>query len=494
MEELRLVPRPARVPSPTMRDVVAVLFRQRRVVFISFAGILLGLLSYRLLCPCYQAEMKVLVSRSRINPAVTPTPTQLQLDRENVTEEELNSEVELLRDQEILRTVARAAGLASAGDSWLAKMTGQADEERVAGAVRRLGRNLNVQAENKTTLIKVTYNSAKAEQAANVLQCLAGAYLERHSRLDRPPGELIFFEEQIAQSRKNLNDAEMRLMEFMRNEGVVSADQQRDIALQRLGEAEANNRENQVAIAATAQRIRMLQGKLQSLPERTTTLIRNSDNPLLLEKMKSRLLELELQRTNLLTRFEPSYRLVQEVQKQITETRESIAREELSPVRDQTSDLDPDHAWVKEELVKSEVELSALRARAWAMAPLLAQYQAEAGTLGNRAIKQEELLSDLKAAEREYLLYVDKREEARIGDALDRQRILNVVLAEQPAVPALPTRSAASFGLLSLLFAGTVSTGLAFAADRLSPAFRTPDEVMAYLETPVLASLPRKDV
>jgi capsular polysaccharide biosynthesis protein len=42
------------------------------------------------------------------------------------------------------------------------------------------------------------------------------------------------------------------------------------------------------------------------------------------------------------------------------------------------------------------------------------------------------------------------------------------------------------------VLASTFSTGLAFAADYLDPAFRTPDEVIAYLGAPVLASLPRK--
>jgi uncharacterized protein involved in exopolysaccharide biosynthesis len=493
MDELRLIPGSARIPSPTMRDLLAVLFRQRRLILISFVGILFGLLLYRLLYPSYRAEMKVLVNRGRVDPAVTPTPTQVQFEREQVTEEELNSEVELLHDQEILRTVARASGLVNS-ESWFWKMAGESDEERLARAVHGLSRSLSVEPERKTTLIKVTYESSRPAQAANVLRCLAGAYLERHSQLHRPPGESSFFEQQITQSRKHLNNAELQLMEFMRDKGVVSATQERDIALQKLGEAEADHRQNQVAIAATAQRIRKLQTKLQSLPERTTTLVRNSDNPLLLEKMKSRLLELELKRTDLLTKYEPSYRLVQEVEQQIAETKNSIAREELAPLREQTSDLDPNHVWAKGELVKAEVELSALRARAWATGKLLAKYHAEAGALGDRAIKQEELMSNLKAAEREYLLYVSKREEARIGDALDRQHILNVVIAEQPAVPALPTRSAARFGLLGLVFAGTVSTGLAFAADRLNPAFRTPDEVVAYLEAPVLASLPRKDV
>jgi hypothetical protein len=39
--------------------------------------------------------------------------------------------------------------------------------------------------------------------------------------------------------------------------------------------------------------------------------------------------------------------------------------------------------------------------------------------------------------------------------------------------------------------AGMAGTGAAFTADYVDPAFRTPDDVLAYLNAPVLASLPR---
>jgi capsular polysaccharide biosynthesis protein len=90
-------------------------------------------------------------------------------------------------------------------------------------------------------------------------------------------------------------------------------------------------------------------------------------------------------------------------------------------------------------------------------------------------------------------MYANKREEARIGDAMDQGGILNVAIAEQPTVPALPKWSILTFGLSSFVLAGTASTGLAFAADYLDPAFRTPDEVIAYLGSPVLASLPSRN-
>src|SRR4029077_969685 len=121
---------------------------------------------------------------------------------------------------------------------------------------------------------------------------------------------------------------------------------------------------------------------------------------------------------------------------------------------------------------------SALAARARATGILLSGYRETTRQLGDRAIQQEALLHELKAAEEKYLLYVNKREETRIGDALDRGGMLNVTIAEQPTVPVLPARSGWSFGLLGILVAGALSTSLAFAADYLNPAFRTPDEVI----------------
>ena len=158
-----------------------------------------------------------------------------------------------------------------------------------------------------------------------------------------------------------------------------------------------------------------------------------------------------------------------------------------------TVDQNPDHQWAEAELLKAEVELSGLTARAAATSSLLSSYRNTAQQLGDRAIQQDVLLRNLKASEDKYLLYANKREEARIGDAMDQGGILNVAIAEQPTVPVLPRWSILTFGLSSFVLAGTVSAGLAFAADYLDPGFRTPDEVVAFLGSPVLASLPSRN-
>jgi uncharacterized protein involved in exopolysaccharide biosynthesis len=260
--------------------------------------------------------------------------------------------------------------------------------------------------------------------------------------------------------------------------------------LQKLGELEAESGQTEINLHETSERVQALQAKFNALPARIVTQVRTADNPELLETLKSKLLELRLKRTELLTKFLPSYRLVQEVEQQIAETQKAITAEELTPVRDETTDQEPTREWAKTELLKAQVDLLSLKSRAAATNTILASFRKAAQQLGDRALKQDALTRDLKTAEAKYLLYANKREEARIGDALDSGGILDVAIAEAPVAPALPAHSFAFFLVLAFVVGSGSSVGAAFVADYASPAFRTPAEITAYLDVPVLASLP----
>ncbi len=97
--------------APTPRDLFAVIFRQQRVVLVSFIVVLLGMSLSWLLTPRYRAHMKILVRRERLDPVVSSEASVTQNKPEEMSEEELNSEVELLNSQELLRKVVLATGL-----------------------------------------------------------------------------------------------------------------------------------------------------------------------------------------------------------------------------------------------------------------------------------------------------------------------------------------------------------------------------------------------
>jgi uncharacterized protein involved in exopolysaccharide biosynthesis len=476
--------------SPSLRDVAAVFFRHQKLFAGSFLLALAAGVTYVVLSPSYKAEMKVMVRRGRIDPAVTPTQTPSPaFEHDEISEEELNSEVELLGDDDILRQVVVDTGLAEK-ISWISRLRRENRDMRIERAVRRLAGRLEVQPVRKSRLITISYRSADPQLSAAVLRSLADAYLAKHIEIRRPSGQQDFFQQQMEQARGALQQSEAQMVAFTRRRGVVSAGLERDLALQKLSDAQAADLGVQASIAEAAERVRSLASKLHDLPPQRVTQVRNEDNPQLQEKMKSKLLELELKRMELLVKFQPSYRLVQSVDEQIAQAKSTIAAEDLQPLRDELTEQNPEYEWASAERLKAQVEEQSLEERHSVTHVQVARYELAAEKLGENAVTQDDLERKLKAAEDKYLLYANKREEARIGDALDDNGILNVVLAEQPRVPALPAPPLWAGMLFSFIAAGAFSTGLAFVADRFDPSFRTAEDVIGYLGMPVLASLP----
>lgn len=324
-----------------------------------------------------------------------------------------------------------------------------------------------------------------------MLAALASAYVEKHTEVHRPSGEFKFFDQEAVRFRKGIEDAQAKLASFSVTHHVVSAQAERDTALQQASEFDSKAEDAQALAAETESRIRVLQEELGSIQPRITTAVRSAENSQLMGQLKSTLLNLQLKRTELLTKYEPGYPLVKEVDRQIADTTAAISREESTPGRDETTDRNPGYQLIKDELDKAGAELSGFRARAAAAREIADHYRAEAQQRDQDNMVQQNLIRDAKAQEDAYLLYVRKSEEAGISDALDRRGIVNVAIAEPPGVPIAPEHSPlfAAVLTLGLLCMGTFTT--AFFLDAVDPTFRTPDEVEAYLETPVLAALPK---
>jgi uncharacterized protein involved in exopolysaccharide biosynthesis len=377
---------------------------------------------------------------------------------------------------------------------WLAwfhfpREAGDASNRILAVAVRNLKSALKVEALAKTSLISITYEDSDPSRAAQVLNTLVNLYMEKHLAVHRPTGTLGFFREQTKQYQEGLKTAESRLVDFSKKQNVVSPEQQKVATLQKLSEFQADLKQTQSSVAETEERIRSLEAQAAKLPARMTTQLRTADNPQLMQQLKSTLLNLELKRTELLQKFEPTYRLVQEVDTQIKQTQVAIETAEKSKPLEETTDRNPVYEWVDSELAKARSQLAADQARAEALSRSVHSYQEQASDLDRKGVLQEGLLRDKNTEEANYLLYLRKQEEARISDALDRSRIINVAVAEAAAVPAMPSRSNRLTLLVGLLAGILVSLSVAAAAEYLNPSLVTSDDVKEFLDVPVLASI-----
>ena len=503
IDELAIPQNRERALAISMLDAMMPVFRHRRLVTLVFFGIFLGAILCMLLLPRkYEAEMKILVNRERVDAVVTPDPDNVNGPGivPAVSEEDLNSEVELIKSRDLLERVAIACSLTSESKTalsrWLER-TGNAmrgtrttPQTQLARAVQDLEQRLIVDPMKKTDLIRVTYASHDPEQAANVLQTLATMYQEKHAAVHRPPGTFQFFDQETIRYRDELAGAEAKLTDFNSREGIVEATTQKQLVLQQLSQFEAEWQQAQANSYQAKARAGALRGQAAATPTRQTTQVTKIANAQLLATLESTLLSLELKRSELLTKYAPAYTPVQEVESQIRDARGAIADAQQSPVEQVTTDRLPAQDWMTTELARAEPDHTALNAQADATAQIVRRYRGMARTLDAKGTQQIDLARNVKTAEDNYVLYVRKREEARISDALDSKRIVNVAIAEAATVPALPTLHLAWILIGGFFAAGIAGVGAAYAVDRLDGSFHTPDELRRYLDTRVLASIP----
>ena len=225
--------------------------------------------------------------------------------------------------------------------------------------------------------------------------------------------------------------------------------------------------EDRAGIRAAQDRAYELKALKSASPERQTTVLRKSDNAELLAQLNSTLLSLELKRSEMLTKYAPDYPLVREADAQIADARKALADARRKPVEEITTDRTPAEDRMETEMTKAETDRVALEGRVALMERALRESKAMASRIDRESAKQQDLARDVKTSEENYVLYLKKREEARISDLLDQKRIINVSIAEAATVPAFPARNWAWILALGFFAASGASVGAAYAADRL---------------------------
>jgi len=476
----------------SVKDLLAAAFRYKRTAALCFFGILTGAIAVAILQPAkYSASTEFLVGEGRVDPVVS-TEASVPPVVKPVSEEDLNSEIELLHSPDVLRQVVIACGLDRDKTLWDRVLGSPVPERRLARAADRLNKDLRIEVVKKSDLIDVGYTARDPQEAVRVLKSLTEAYMQKHVAVHSPPGQVEFFAQETERYKKDLSDAEAQMKQFSQQEGGVAPQISRDLTLQKLSEFRSSLQQTRAEIASTEERIRTMERQAGITPERLTTSSRRLDDAQVLQTLKSTLINLELKRTELLTKYQPTYPLVQEVDKQISETQAAIATEDAKPIKEETTDRNPTYAWINEELAKARAERSGLQARATATEAAVAKYEAMTRDLAQKDLLEQDLQRTVKADEENYLLYLRKREQARMSEALDRTRILNVAVAESPVAPSLPSNSPWPTLIGGVFFAVLVSIAAVGAQEYLDPSFRTPAEVSATLNIPVLAAVPRR--
>jgi uncharacterized protein involved in exopolysaccharide biosynthesis len=462
------------------------LWRRRAVIITSVFVIVIGAALARLFFtpPSYEAVLKIFIKRARIETLAMDQSTAGGGGSES-NESDVRSEMELFRSRDLLEKVVVKCGLASLGEG-----AGAGDRRLVAVAVQKLEKDLLIAPVPKTNIISIKYGSRNPNQSAEVLKALSALYIEKHTTMHRTHETSQFFAGQAGHYHTELIEAQKKLSDFEQRYGASLLEQKKELGLKRIGELEAAIQQLSAQAEDASDRKNVFSREMASLPATIRTQSRTARNEALLEKLKSTLLDLENKRVQLLTKYEPSYRLVTEVDQQIRATKGAIEKEEVSAVVDQTDALNPLRQSVEVELSQAQSHIAGLRAQRASLMNDLERVRAREATLERVTAEYNDLQRQKMVSENDYLLYQKKTEEAQIADALDQHKFLNVSVLEDPVVPVLPVSRHSAFVLtLGFVLAVLSSFGVALAVDSYNSLIRTPNELTVRTGQPVLATV-----
>ncbi len=472
----------------SLRDILYVIFSKIKIligIFVTIVGVTMAV-SF-LVDPVYETSATVLL-KPTIDSSVLAQAAPGSLRPLPVTQQDINSEIQILSSRSLLKEVVLKlelykseerkklvsrliAGVLGAIKRALIAVGLSEEVDPVEGAVIGLEEALEIEPVTMSNMIQVLLTGDNPTKIANTVNTLVDMYIDRHIAVHQARGSLEFFAEQTRLYAKKLAEAEKALQEFQAKWSISDLKAQQAANVELLKTLRQN-------LLAVRSRIAEEQTRLSALKEgmvasgRIKGLTRDLRQSAAVIELTKSLVPLLVERERIGLLYPKDSVEYQDAQRQAAEVQEAIDRE------------------MKRILRGSEVDLGALMAHEKALADEIKLIEAETNFLTEKETALERLKRELRQAEKNYLLYSDKTEEARISEQEAAARVANVSVAswaDEPSVPIFPKKML--LGLASIVVGLIAGVAGAFLSHYLDHTVKTPDELARHARLPVLAAL-----
>lgn len=464
--------------------VTEAVFRRGRVFLLTFLMIFGAAVLLTLLMPRkYEADAKLMVQNVRSQSPLSTTPADRLIQQNEVSNTEVNSEVDLLQSQDVARR-ALDGGAAPAGPT----------TEREQEDVLALERRLTVEAVHQTSLINLKLLGSSPGAAEQQLEAVLNAYFEARAGHGRSTGAADFFERQAADEDAQLTKDRQALTDFEVAHDLANLDDQKKLQVQRIGTIEDRLSEADSQLAREQSMTAAQRRQLSVTPSRSTTVQRTLTNQYSQERLETLLVDLTNRRTELTKRYPPTDRQVVEVNDKIATTQRAIAEVKNHPADDTATDVNPVWQQLQTSVATSSGEVSGISAQRAELMRQRTEANARLHELQEATGTYDALQRKLAQTQADYTLYAQKRDEARISQALDREKMFDVALIERPTASQEPVKPKPALYLsVGFVLALLVGMALALYTDTSAEQVYTPAQLDALTGTRTIATFADED-
>ncbi len=330
--------------------------------------------------------------------------------------------------------------------------------------------------EENTTLINITATAREPNDAARIATAVAQAYQEENGlqRNRKIVEARRFIEEQLRDVTARLHRAEDGIRGLKEARGFVSLADETTASMTRLAALETEH--DKIRRDEVADQIRALQhpAAADTLPSR---ILGEAGDPGI-AKLTGALLDLTLERDNLLVTLTPQHPQIRDLDARIAAMREGLDARIRAARERSIQDLRIRSQTLVGRAAALEAQIRSVREAQRALPDLSRQY----AQLQREVALNETLQSTLRS----------KLQEVQIKE---REQVDEVSLVRPATAPGAPTNSPQTAGkaIAGLLIGLTVGLVLAFVVESLDTSIGTIQDVESYLEVPVLGLIPLID-
>ncbi len=488
-------------PRASLRDFLHILFKRKTQILLfflaTFCTVAIGTFIAK---PTYEAKAQILVKVGRESMYVPATGSGNPVISVN-REEQINSEIEILKGRSLIQDVVTALGpatiypdLATEKKGILAAVIpGRSRQDRTPAEKALLGlqKKLEVQGIKKSNVIEVSFKHSDPQIAAAVVNTLAEFYLDRHVDVHKTPHSYDFFQQQSAFLKNKLNQDESKLESLKEKYNVTDLDAQQRVLLSLGHDLRMALNQTESEIVEVENRISLLSRQLAATPKTIAQGEETNNNPYLISTLEARLVELQLDEKELLTKYTDQNRLVQNIKDEIQVVQNKLDQYENKRFGKKSSGVNPTHRRLHEDLLHNKVEFKALQAKKVAQTAQLSKYHQELQAFDTIEVVHDQLEQEVDVDRQNYRLYLTKFEESRISDAMDTEKMTSVSLIEPAQKPLTPISPKKLLNLVLGLFLGAFGgLGLAFFLEYLDDSLEKVEDVENIMQLPVLAAMP----
>lgn len=463
------------------------LITRRRTIVLQVAGVMFGLITIGTLLwpPAYESTAKILVQDSRAQYLVS---SDLQDDSQvkqavvahPVTEEDLNSEVELLTSTELIEQALKGlhvpAAYAGPGAGLLNAVRfamdlpsmgyrGFHDTPAVTPRDRwalGLEREIHPTVIKRSNIIEVNFRSPDAKWSEGFLSRLLNEYLEYRARISHDPEAEQFFREQAQLLQNKLYSSEEQLRQFEVQNEITDLPAQKQALVNRLSDLQIQYNRAGAELASAHEQVATLRSQVKTTPERIGKETRSVQN-VALQQLKPQVMQLKAERADLLSRYQPTSQRIQEIDAKLAAAQRILDVENHLEVQEKATDLNPVWVSLDTNLEQAKTTAAADQATRTALENEIQKIGGELIQMTDNSVTLDRLERQVTTDKEAYLSYVRKGEEARTAQALNLSKILNVSVVQPPSKPLRPVFPKIWLNLIiGLVLAAALGLGAAY--------------------------------